>query len=102
MTGTSRGSRRAAVGAMLAVVPVLLLSGSCSGPQRAEHSGSTPPAAARPGLSGPVGPVARSCQGVAITAAQDVQHVIDAHPPGTTFCLSAATRRLPTPPVPRA
>ena len=71
MTRTSRRSRWAPAGAMLAVVPVLLLSGSCSGPQRAEHSGSTPPAAARPGLSGPVGPVARSCQGVAITAAQE-------------------------------
>ena len=101
MTGTSRGSRRAAVGAMLAVVPVLLLSGSCSGPQRAENSGSTPPAASRPGLSGPVGPHARPCHGITVTAAEDPQRVIDAHPPGTTFCLSAGTHRLQRPLVPK-
>jgi hypothetical protein len=101
MTGTSRRSRRAAVGAMLAVVPVLLLSGSCSGPQRAENSGSTPPAASRPGLSGPVGPHARPCHGITVTAAEDPQRVIDAHPPGTTFCLSAGTHRLQRPLVPK-
>lgn len=53
------------------------------------------------GLTGPVGPVARSCQGVVITTANDVQKIIGNHPPGTTFCLSAGTYRLPTPLVPK-
>jgi parallel beta-helix repeat protein len=53
------------------------------------------------GLTGPVGPVSRSCDGVPITTGDDVQDVIDAHPPGTTFCLAAGTYRLETPLVPR-
>lgn len=75
---------------MLVVVSVLSLSRCDPGAQ-----------VAGPGLTGPVGPVARSCQGVAVTAADDVQQVIDSHPPGTTFCLFAGTYRLETPLVPK-
>jgi parallel beta-helix repeat protein len=53
-----------------------------------------------PGPAGPVGPVARSCEGVTVTTADDLQRVIDAHPAGTTYCLSAGTYRLETPLVP--
>jgi Right handed beta helix region len=54
-----------------------------------------------PGLTGPVGPIARSCHGVAITAADNVQQAIGAHPAGTTFCLAAGTYRLASPLVPK-
>jgi hypothetical protein len=53
------------------------------------------------GLTGPVGPTARACQGVVLTAADDIHEAISAHPPGTTFCLSAGTYRLLTPLVPK-
>jgi parallel beta-helix repeat protein len=53
------------------------------------------------GSLGPVGPVARPCEGIVIAVADDVQAVIDSHPPGTTFCLSAGIHRLDTPLVPR-
>jgi parallel beta-helix repeat protein len=53
-----------------------------------------------PGPAGPVGPVARPCEGVTVTTADDLQRVIDAHPAGTTYCLSAGTYRLETPLAP--
>jgi parallel beta helix pectate lyase-like protein len=88
----SRRSLWAAVVSMLVVVVVLTLSLSRHGP-RAQPTDA--------GLVGHVGPVARSCQGVAVTATDNVQRVIDSHPPGTTFCLSAGTYRLVTPLVPK-
>jgi hypothetical protein len=45
--------------------------------------------------------VERSCRGVPITASDNVQTLIDAHPPGTTFCLLAGTHRLDEPVVPQ-
>jgi parallel beta-helix repeat protein len=59
------------------------------------------PPVERPGPTGPVGPVHRSCEGVRVTAADDVQAMIDAQPAGTTFCLTAGTYRLRTPLAPR-
>jgi hypothetical protein len=53
------------------------------------------------GLTGPVGPIKRSCQGVVVTTADDIQKVIGTHPPGTTFCLSAGIYRLQTALVPK-
>jgi parallel beta helix pectate lyase-like protein len=90
---------------MLAVVLVLSLSQCTSGPRPAA-GGSTRPGSdgshpVRVGLTGPVGPVARSCHGVAIAAGGDIQRAIDSRPPGTTFCLRAATYRLSAPLVPR-
>ena len=90
MTGTSRWSRWAAVVAMLIVF--LPLSQSRDEP-RAQPTHA--------GLTGDVGPVARSCQGVAVTPTDDVQRVIDSHPPGTTLCLSAGTYRQGNPLVPK-
>lgn len=106
MIRTSQRARWAVVASLLIVIPVLLLSGACSGWPPAHHTAG-PPAAARPsltgvaGLVGPVGPVSRSCRGIAVSAAADVQEVIDAHPAGTTFCLSAGTYRLESPLVPK-
>ncbi|MFC5993670.1 right-handed parallel beta-helix repeat-containing protein [Pseudonocardia hispaniensis] len=74
---------------VLALIVLSLVSGS----------GRLPPTA--PGLIAEIGPVARSCQGVAVTPADDVQALIDAHPPATTFCLSAGTYRLETPLEPK-
>ena len=53
------------------------------------------------GLTGPVGPTDRSCQGIVLTAADDIQKAISADPPGTTFCLSAGIYRLHAPLVPK-
>ena len=53
------------------------------------------------GLTGPVGPTDRSCQGIMLTPADDIQKAISAHPPGTTFCLSAGTYRLVAPLAPK-
>lgn len=90
MTRTSRWFRWAAVISLLVVLVTLLLS---------RHDPRTQPTHA--GLIDHIGPVARSCQGVAVTATDDVQRVIDSHPPGTTFCLSAGTYRLDRPLVPK-
>jgi Right handed beta helix region len=72
----------------------------CSSGTTAAGSGRYVPDSSRqvagPGLKGPVGPVATSCRGVVITVASDVQQVIDAHPPGTRFCVAAGTHRLQT------
>jgi hypothetical protein len=64
-------------------------------------SGEPPAPPARPGLTGDVGPVPTSCDGVTVNAADDTQRVIDAHPPGTTFCLAAGTYRLEAPLKPK-
>ena len=98
VTSRPRPSRWTAVGAMLVVV--LVLAG-CGGGPSATGPDLTNPIGPSVGLTGPVGPVARSCRGVAVTAADDVQQVINAHPPGTTFCLSAGTYRLVNPLVPK-
>ena len=102
MTGTLRRTRWAAALSVLVMVSALALPGCRSGghgagPGQAGHGERT----TAPGLTGAVGPVARSCRGVAVTAASDVQHVIGSHPPGTTFCLSAGMYRLRTPLVPK-
>jgi parallel beta-helix repeat protein len=90
MTRTSRWCLWAAMISMLVVLVTLSLS------RHDPRAQST-----HAGLIGHVGPVARSCQGVAVTATDNVQRVIDSHPPGTTFCLSAGTYRLDTPLVPK-
>jgi len=65
VTGTSRWSRWAAVVSMLVVL--LPLSQSRDDPRaQPTHAGRI----------GDVGPVARSCQGVAVTPTDDVQRVI--------------------------
>ena len=100
MTCLSRRSRWAAFVSVLVVILALSLPGCGSGTQRARQSVS-PPQTTSAGLTGPVGPAARSCRGVAVNAGDGVQQVIDSHPPGTTFCLSAGTYRLGTPLVPK-
>ncbi len=64
-----------------------------------ESAGSYPPAPT--GATGGVGPVPRTCTGVSLTPTDDVQAVVDGHPPGTTFCLTAGTYRLAVPLEPR-
>jgi hypothetical protein len=99
--------RRVMVVSML-VAALGMLSG-CSQqakpvPPHTPHTGppvSPPLTVPGAGLTGHVGPIARSCQGVMITPANGIQEVIDAHPPGTTFCLSAGTYRLVAPLVPK-
>jgi parallel beta-helix repeat protein len=84
--------------AVCALVLLLPLAWSRYG-SGGERTGSGPPV--RPGLTGDVGPAPRSCDGVTVTTSDDVQKVIDAHPPGTTFCLSAGTYRLEAPLEPK-
>jgi hypothetical protein len=62
-------------------------------------TGSGPPV--RAGLTGSVGPAPSSCDGVTVTTSDNVQKVIDVHPPGTTFCLSVGTYRLEVPLEPK-
>jgi hypothetical protein len=88
MTPASSRSRRGAVGAVVALLVALAACGSPG-----------PPAA--PGPTGPVGPVASACDGVTVVPADDIQSLVDAHPPGTTFCLAAGTHRVSTPLAPR-
>ena len=90
------------------VLPLGVLSGCTLAPHSASPPGhptgppvSSPLTVPGAGLTGPVGPVTRSCHGVVVTTADDIHKVIDAHPPGTTFCLSAGTYRLVTPLVPK-
>jgi parallel beta-helix repeat protein len=93
------GSRRYRWAAAVCTLVVLLaLSCSRSG-SGGEHTGSDLPVS--PGLTGDVGPVPRSCDGVTVTTSDDVQEVIDAHPPGTTFCLAAGIYRLEAPLEPK-
>jgi parallel beta-helix repeat protein len=87
---TSRHSPWFATVALLLVLAALTLS---------RHDPSTQ-RSTRPSPADHVGPVARSCQGVTVATTDDLQGVIDAHPPGTTYCLSAGTYRLETPLVP--
>jgi len=70
-----------------------------------------PSALARPdgqasadGVPGPrivVGPVGGGCTGVRIGPGDDAQRTIDAHPAGTTYCLTAGTHRVTMPLVPK-
>lgn len=90
MIWTSRWSRWASV---VSIVVGLLPLSQC---QDYPHTQPT-----NAGLIGDVGPVARSCQGVAVTPNDNVQRVIDSNPAGTTLCLSAGTYRLDTPLVPK-
>ncbi|WP_132211972.1 right-handed parallel beta-helix repeat-containing protein [Kribbella steppae] len=60
---------------------------------------STPPD--RAGLTGPVGPIPRSCDGVTVSPSDDLQSTIDAHAAGTTYCLSPGTYRLEQPLEPK-
>jgi hypothetical protein len=48
-----------------------------------------------------VGPTDRSCAGIAVAPTDDVQAALDAHPEGSTFCLSAGTYRLAVPLAPK-
>ncbi|MFR9805615.1 right-handed parallel beta-helix repeat-containing protein [Pseudonocardia sp. RS010] len=89
-------ARRMSLGAVVALL-VLVVVSVLQWQQRPVPRAPVPPA----GLTGAVGPVPRSCSGVSITTADDVQQAIDAHPPGTTFCLAAGTYRLESPVVPR-
>ena len=92
--------RRAAV--ILALIAVLAASSTCT------REPADRPSQARTGLAGPVGPVgpvgpiARSCDGVTVGPSDAVQPIIDAHPPGTTYCFSAGTYRLREPLRPKA
>ena len=53
------------------------------------------------GPTGAVGPVPRACGGVVVSPAEDLHSVIDAHPAGTTYCLSPGTYRLEQPLEPK-
>lgn len=53
------------------------------------------------GPVGHIGPIARICEGVRVAPNDPLQAVVDAHPPGTTFCLSTGTHRIDTPVEPR-
>jgi parallel beta-helix repeat protein len=93
------GSRRYRWAAAVCTL-VVLLALSCSRyGSGGERTGTVHPVS--PGLTGDVGPVPRSCDGIAVTTSDDVQEVIDAHPPGTTFCLAAGTYRLEAPLEPK-
>jgi parallel beta-helix repeat protein len=93
------GSRRYRWAAAVCTL-VVLLALSCSRyGSGGERTGSVLPVST--GLTGDVGPVPRSCDGVTVTTSDDVQEVIDAHPPGTTFCLAAGIYRLEAPLEPK-
>jgi parallel beta-helix repeat protein len=93
------GSRRYRWAAAVCTLAVLLALSCLRYGSGGEHTGSDLPVS--PGLTGDVGPVPRSCDGVTVTTSDDVQEVIDAHPPGTTFCLAAGTYRLAAPLEPK-
>jgi hypothetical protein len=65
-----------------------------------ESAGPTAPGSA--GLTGPVGPVQRSCEGVQVSPSDDLQSIIDAHNAGTTYCLSPGAYRVEEPLRPKA
>lgn len=81
------------------VVVICLLAASPAVSCDAESTDATPPG--RAGLTGPVGPVPRSCEGVSVSPSEDLQSVIDAHTGGTTYCLSPGTYRLEQPLEPK-
>lgn len=60
---------------------------------RGAGPGRTPPEAA---------PVPAACDGVAIWPGTNIQAVVTAHPPGTTFCIKPGVHRLRRPLVPRS
>jgi len=74
---------------------VAVLAASSCTREPAEHPSQPRAGLAGPiGLVGPVGPMARACDGVTIEPSGAVQPIIDAHPPGTTYCFSPGTYRL--------
>jgi len=100
--------RRISSARIVAVLVLILLGAAACGdaPNPPPGAGPTSPAvpvepAAPAGPAVPVGPQLKACAGVRVTPADDVQAAIDAHPPGTTFCLAAGTYRLEAPLVPR-
>lgn len=102
----SRGSRWALAVSVLVTLLVLALAMAADGwrlgsADRDPGQDATAHGAGGPGLSGRVGPGTRPCTGVRVGTGADIQARIDAHPPGTTFCLSAGTHRITRPLVPR-
>ena len=89
MSPPTSSHRRTVVAAVTVLLGLSLAA--CGPPDPPEQTGP----------AGPLGPVARACDGVAVTPADEIQVVVDAHPPGTTFCLAAGTHRVDTPVVPR-
>lgn len=88
--GSSR-RRWIAAGCALAGILVLALPWYRTG----ESIGPARPITA--GLTGPVGPIPRSCDGIAVEPSDDLHQVMDARPPGTTYCLSPGTYRIEEP-----
>lgn len=76
-----------------ALVFLLASSWSCQG--TSDSTDLAPPG--RAGLTGPVGPIPRSCDGVTVSPSDDLQSVIDRHAAGTTYCLSLGTIRVEQP-----
>ncbi|HET6986319.1 MAG TPA: hypothetical protein VFI00_06870, partial [Kribbella sp.] len=87
---------------IFAVMALLAALSSCTR-EPTEH-----PSQARAGLAGPIGPVgpvgpiARSCNGVTVEPSDVVQAIIDAHPPGTTYCFAPGSYRIREPLRPKA
>lgn len=74
-------------------------------PPATTAAGAAPPGPVLPAGVGPtrhVGPTEQPCAGVDLAPGDDIQGAVDAHAPGTTFCLAAGTHRLEAPVVPRA
>jgi parallel beta-helix repeat protein len=95
----SSGSRgRRWIAAVCTLIALTAVAWSSRGADRSTESGSSP----RAGLTGQVGPVSRSCDGVRVRPSDNVQQLIDVQPPGTTYCLSAGTYRLAEPLRPKA
>ena len=84
-------------GACLTIV-VLATLAACAASTAAPDPPDPAPGA---GASRHVGPTERSCTGIAVAPTDDVQAAVDAHPEGSTFCLSAGTYRLAVPLVPK-
>jgi hypothetical protein len=97
------GSLRRSCRVVLLAAAIALALCQCSRTTSESSSGSANVKLTGPkvGLTGPVGPVTMSCHGITITAADNVQQVIDANPPDTTLCLAPATYRLAVPLVPK-
>ncbi|RZT26482.1 parallel beta helix pectate lyase-like protein [Kribbella sp. VKM Ac-2569] len=77
----------------VAICMLMALPTACKGADN--ETDSVPPS--RAGLTGPVGPVPRSCDGVVVDPSDNIQSVIDAHPAGTTYCFSPGMYRLEQP-----
>jgi hypothetical protein len=82
------------IAVVVALGAVLAASSSCTRGPTERPSPARAGVAGPIGPVGPVGPIARSCDGVTVEPSDAVQSVIDAHPPGTTYCFSPGTYRL--------